>query len=260
MTMIGTRAVLTGATGGIGPAIATALARAGCDLVFTGLGGDDEIEAQRAGLAAEFGVKVHYREADLRRTADVVDFVRWGEDKLGGIDILCNNAGVLLKPHNIEDTPLDLWNDSFAVNVSAPFHAIRTALPGMRARGTGRIVNTGSVQGLVASPGAGAYTASKHGVIGLTKAVALELAETDITCNAVCPGLVATPMIVGRIEAGAAKRGISVAEMERQVVAARQGKLVPIEQIAAYVVFLCTEAAGSINGAALTIDSALTVR
>jgi len=251
----GKSAVVTGATSGIGLAILKALAAEGCDLVFNGLGDTREIEDLAHGIADEFGVSALYHAADLTRPEEIPALIKAAEDQFGRLDILVNNAGIQhVAP--IEKFSTERWDAVIAINLSASFHTIRAALPGMKRRGWGRIINIASVNGLVASTHRAAYIAAKHGLVGLTKEVTLEIAEFNITCNAVCPGKVRTPLMETQIEARAAKYGLSleaaaVAHVEEKHPSKRY---VATDEIAALTVYLCGDHAASINGAALAVD------
>ena len=190
----GKTAVVTGSTSGIGLAIARAYAAQGADVVINGFGPADAIEQERAGIAAEFGVEARYSAADMSKGAEIAAMIAEAEREFGSVDILVNNAGIqFVSP--IEDFPIEKWDQIVAINLSAAFHAIRAALPGMRSRGWGRVINTASAHALVASPFKSAYVAAKHGIAGLTKTVALEAASFGVTVNAICPGYVWTPLV-----------------------------------------------------------------
>ena len=259
--LAGKRALVTGSTSGIGLGIATALAAAGADVMLNGFGAAAAIERRRADLEAEHGVRVRHDGADLSQPAEAARLVRCAEAEFGRLDILVNNAGIqFVAP--IAELPDDRWDAIIAVNLSANFHTIKAALPGMLQRGTGRIVNIASVHGLVASPFKGAYVAAKHGVVGLTKAVALEVAESRVTCNAICPGFVRTALVDDQIADLARAHARSEEAVVRDVVLASQPnkRFVGVDEIAALVVFLCSPQGASINGAALPIDGAWTAR
>ena len=254
-------AVVTGGTGGIGLAIARALAGEGVNLMLSGLGDPKVIEDMRAGLADEFGVTALYDPADLRHPDQVIALCQRAEAEIGPVDVLCNNAGVLNVPvQRIEEVDPSRWDDTFAVNVTAPFHAIRAVLPGMRQRGWGRIVNTASALGLVAIPDSAPYVASKHAIVGLTRAVALETVDDGITCNAICPGLVQTPFVEDRVRSAAERRGQSFEEVARLALRGRQpaGRFIGVDEVAALVLFLCSPAASAVTGAAMPVDLAWT--
>jgi 3-hydroxybutyrate dehydrogenase len=254
-------ALVTGATAGIGAAIAARLARDGWALALNGLGDADVIDDQIARLRNEHGVDVRFFPGDLSDETTTITLAKTVEDALGGVGLLVNNAGVLnSQPDAVEDVDLNKWTLNLAVNVTAPFLLIRALLPGMRARGEGRIVNIASACGLIALPNSAPYVASKHACVGLTKAVALETAETAITCNAICPALVATPFMADRIASAAERRQETVQDMTRRALRGRQpsGRLVQPEEVAALVTFLAGPEGGSFNGAALPIDQAWT--
>ena len=254
-------ALVTGSTSGIGLGIARALAREGVHLMLHGLGEAAEIEQLRASLAAETGVTVRRGEADLRRPEETAKLVAATEREFGALDILVNNAGVQFVSR-IEEFPPERWHEIQDIMLNASFHAIRAAVPGMRQRNRGRIINLVSVHGLVASPFKSAYTAAKHGLVGLTKSVALELAETAITCNAICPGYVRTPLVEGQIESQAKVHGLPREQVIRDVLLAAQPskRFIAVEEVAALAVFLCGENARSITGAAIPIDGGWTAR
>jgi 3-hydroxybutyrate dehydrogenase len=254
-------AIVTGSTSGIGLGIARALAREGATIVMNGLGDAAEIEASRAALAAEFGVTTHFVGGDLTKAAAVEQLIRKTEATCGRLDILVNNAGVQhVSP--IEDFPTDKWDLIIALNLSAAFHAIRLAVPGMKQRGWGRIINIASAHALVASPFKSAYVASKHAVLGLTRTVALELAEHGITANAICPGYVNTPLVQKQIPDTARARGITEAQVISDVILAAQPtkRFVEVEELGALAVFLCSAGASSMTGTALSVDGGWTAR
>ncbi len=256
MTMLtGKTALVTGSTSGIGKAITEALAGEGCNIVLNGFGDEAEIEAQRAGLADQAGVEVTYSGADMTKPAEIAAMVGEAEARAGAIDVLVNNAGIQ-HVAAIEEFPIEAWDRIIAINLSAAFHTTRAALPAMRGRGWGRIINMGSTHGLIASVHKTAYTAAKHGIVGLTKAVALETAEAGITCNAICPGFVLTSLVRKQIEARAATAGQSFDEAQRDLLAEKQPskQFVTAEQIGQLACFLCSEAAAQMTGAALNID------
>ena len=259
--LTGKAAVVTGSTSGIGLGIAEALARNGAAVMLNGLGPAGEIERLRAGLAARHGVSVGYHGADMTRPGEIRDLIATAERRFGRVDVLVNNAGIQhVDP--IEAFPAERWDAVIAINLSAAFHAVAAALPGMRARGWGRIVNIASAHGLVASAGKAAYVAAKHGLVGLTKVVGLETAGSGITCNAVCPGWVLTPLVERQIEARAAERGVSIEAARRDLLGEKQpsGQFVTPAQIGESVIFLCSEAAAQMTGAALAIDGGWTAQ
>ena len=252
-------ALVTGSTSGIGLGIAEVLAAAGANIVLNGFGAAAEIEATRAELGARNGVEVLYDSADMSRPEAIEAMVRGAIERFGRLDILVNNAGIQhVAP--IDEFPADKWDAILAINLSAAFHTIRHALPAMKRRGFGRIVNVASAHALVASPFKSAYVAAKHGIAGLTKTVALEVAEQNITCNAVCPGYVLTPLVQKQIPDTARARGISEDEVIRNVLLAAQPtrKFVTVEEVAALVRFLCGTDAASITGAVLPIEGGWT--
>ncbi len=257
--LMGRVAIVTGSTSGIGLGIARALAEAGADIVLNGLGDLGQIETTRSELAAATGVQVNYNGANLLDGADAASLVTETIAEFGKVDILVNNAGIQhVSP--IEEFPVDKWNAIQALNLSASFHTTRAAFGAMKAAGWGRIINLASVHGLIASPYKSAYVAAKHGVLGLTKTVGLEGAQFGVTCNAVCPGYVWTPLVEGQIEDTAKARGISREEVINNVLLAAQPtkRFVTVEELGAVSVFLCSEGARSITGVALPVDGGWT--
>ena len=259
--MKGKVALVTGSTSGIGWGIANALAGQGADVMLHGLGEPADIERLRADLAARTGVRVAIHQADVSRADEVTRLIRDTEKALGGIDILVNNAGIqFVSP--VEDFPPERWTAIQDIILNSSFHAIREVVPGMKQRGWGRIINLASVHGLVASPFKSAYVAAKHGLVGLTKSVALELAETAITCNAICPGYVRTPLVEGQVESQAKVHGLPRERVIREVILAPQPikRFIEVDEVAALAVYLCGEPARSITGAAIAIDGGWTAR
>jgi 3-hydroxybutyrate dehydrogenase len=255
------RAVVTGSTSGIGLGIARALAAEGCAIMMNGFGDAAEIEKLRAGLEKKFGVKAVFNGADLSRAAGCEELVAEAEKRLGGVDILVNNAGIqFVSP--VENFPPERWDAILAVNLSSAFHTIRVALPGMRKRGWGRLINIASTHGLVASVNKVAYVSAKHGIVGLTKVVALETAKSGITCNAICPGWTKTPLVVKQIEARAKNEGIPMTQAEHDLLAEKQPseRFTTVEQIGALAVFLSSEGAANMTGAAIPIDGGWTAQ
>ena len=253
----GKTAIVTGSTSGIGLGIARSLCGAGANLMLNGFGDAAQIEALRAGLAKEFGVKVGFCGADISRPEQIRAMVEQATKELGSVDILVNNAGI---QHTapVEEFPEDRWDAVISINLSSNFHAIKAVLPQMKGRNWGRIVNIASVHGLVASKEKAAYVAAKHGVVGLTKVVALEMAKSGITCNAICPGWVLTPLVQKQIDDRAAREGIPVEQAKADLLAEKQpsGEFATPEQMGALCVFLCSDAAAQIRGVALPVDGA----
>ena len=257
----GKSALVTGSTSGIGLGIARALAAEGANVMLNGFGDAAAIEKLRRGLGEEFKVKVGFSGADISKPAEIHALVRSAAEELGGVDILVNNAGI---QHTapVESFPPDRWDAVIAINLSSNFHAIQAVLPEMKRRNWGRIINIASAHGLVASPQKAAYVTAKHGVVGLTKVVALETATTGITCNAICPGWVLTPLVQKQIDDRAAREGIPGDRAKLDLVSEKQPshEFVTPEQIGALAVFLCSAAAAQIRGAALSIDGGWTAQ
>ena len=257
MKLNGKTAIVTGSTSGIGLGIARSLGAAGANLMLNGFGDAAQIEALRAGLAKEFGVKVGFSGADISKPAQIHEMVNKATQELGSVDILVNNAGI---QHTapVEQFPDDRWDAIIAINLSSNFHTIKAVLPQMKTRNWGRIVNIASVHGLVASAEKAAYVAAKHGVLGLTKVVALETAKTGITCNAICPGWVLTPLVQKQIDDRAKREGIPVDQAKSELLAEKQpsGEFATPEQIGALCVFLCSDGAAQMRGVALPVDGA----
>jgi len=248
-------AIVTGSTSGIGLAIAEALAADGCDLMLNGFGEAVAIEAERRRIADRYGVRVAYNGADMSKPEEIRALAAVAADAFGKIDILVNNAGIQhVAP--VEEFPEEKWDAIIAINLSATFHLTKAVFKGMKARGFGRIINIASAHGLVASPFKSAYVAAKHGVLGFTKTVALEGAEFGVTCNAICPGYVKTPLVEKQIPDTARARGMTEAEVVQKVILEAQPtkKFVTVEEVAALAVFLAGDKAASITGAALQID------
>ena len=251
----GKNAIVTGSTSGIGKGIAEALASAGTNVVLNGFGDAAEIERQRAALAASAKVDVAYHPADMSKPAEIRDLVTSTQKKFGGVDILVNNAGIQhVAP--VEEFPEDRWDAIIAINLSSAFHATKAALPGMRARKWGRIINISSAHGQVASAQKSAYVAAKHGIIGLTKTVALETAGSGVTCVAICPGWVLTPLVQKQIDAKAAAEKLSPEAARAALLGEKQpsGDFATPEQIGQTVLFLCSAAADQITGSAIALD------
>lgn len=252
-------ALVTGSTSGIGLAVARALARDGANVVINGLGDAGEIEKVRAAIETEFGVQALYDPADMTRPEQIAAMVKAAEDRFGAVDILVNNAGIQhVAP--VDEFPDAAWDRIIAINLNAVFHATKAALPGMKKKGWGRVVNTGSAHALVASPYKSAYVAAKHGVNGFTKALALEVAQAGITANTICPGYVWTPLVEAQIPDTMKARGLTEDQVKTDVLLAAQPtkQFVTVDQVAAFVTFLCSDAAANITGAALPIDGGWT--
>lgn len=261
MSLKGLAAVVTGSTSGIGLGIARRMAAAGADILLNGLGDMAEIEKTRLAVQNEFGVRVFYHGADMRKPDDIRAMVQAAETAFGKVGILVNNAGIqhVARIENFSD---ERWSDIIAINLSAAFYATKAALPGMQARGFGRIVNIASVHGLVASKEKSAYVAAKHGVIGLTKVTALENVTQGITCNAICPGFVLTPLVQKQIDDRALQKGISKEDAVHDLLGEKQPALefVTTDQLGDMAVYLCSDAARMMNGAALTVDGGWTAQ
>ena len=257
--LAGRTAIVTGSTSGIGLGIAHALAGAGANIVINGFGEVAAIEETRATLSREHNVGVAYRGADISKPADIAAMIDLADSEFGGADIIVNNAGIQhVAP--IEEFPVEKWDAILAINLSGAFHAIRLAVPAMKQKGWGRIINIASAHALVASPFKAAYVAAKHGILGLTKTVALEVAEHGITANAICPGYVTTPLVQKQIPEQAKARGISEEAVVRDVLLAPQStkRFVEVTEVAALAAFLASDEAGSITGTALPIDGGWT--
>lgn len=251
--------VITGSTSGIGLGIARAFAAEGANLMLNGFGDATEIESIRSGLAEEHQIKVAYSAADMSKPADIAAMIADTHTALGGVDILVNNAGIqFVAP--VDEFPPEKWEAILAINLSAVFYATRAALPGMKAKNWGRIINIASAHGLVASPNKSAYVAAKHGVVGFSKSVALELAETGITVNSICPGFVLTPLVEKQIGDLAKEKNLPRETVIRDVLLAPQPskKFVSIEEVAALALFLASDHARSITGCGYSIDGGWT--
>lgn len=259
--LAGKTALVTGSSSGIGRGIAEALAREGANVVLNGFGDAREIEALRSDLEKRHGVKATYDGADMTKPAEVADMVAKAAKELGRVDILVNNAGIQ-HVAAVDAFPPEKWDAIIAINLTSVFHATRAALPGMKQAKWGRVINVASAHGLVASPFKSAYVAAKHGVVGFTKSLALEVAEMGITANSICPGFVLTPLVQKQIDDLARQHGISPEQATRDHILAPQPtkEFVRIEQIASMAVYLASDAASSITGASLSIDGGWTAR
>ncbi|GAA4345505.1 3-hydroxybutyrate dehydrogenase [Variovorax defluvii] len=253
----GKTALVTGSTSGIGLGIAKALAQQGADILLNGFG---DAEAPKAEIAA-LGVRVEYHGADMSKPSDIEDMMKFGASKFGRIDVLVNNAGIQ-HVAMIEDFPVERWDAVIAINLSSAFHTTRLAIPAMREANWGRVINIASAHGLVASAQKSAYVAAKHGIVGLTKAVALETATTGVTCNAICPGWVLTPLVQKQIDDRSAREGISVAQAQKDLLGEKQPSLqfTTVEQLGGLAVFLCTPAADQVRGVAWQVDGGWTAQ
>jgi len=252
-------ALVTGSTSGIGLAIARAMAEQGANVTINGFGDTDAIEKERVGIEKDFGVKALYSGADMSKPSEIADMVHTSETTFGSLDVLVSNAGIqFVAP--IEEFPIEKWDQIIAINLTAAFHAIRAAVPGMKSRKWGRIINTASAHSLVASPFKSAYVSAKHGLAGLTKTVALEVATFGITANCISPGYVWTPLVEKQIPDTAKARGMTEEQVKRDVILAAQPtkEFVTVEEVASLAVYLCSDAAKAITGANLSIDGGWT--
>src|SRR5271170_4761260 len=259
MSLAKRHALVTGSTSGIGLAIARALAKEGADVVINGFGDKSAIEAERAKIEKEFGVQTFYNGADMARGAEIEAMIADAQSKLGSLDILVNNAGIQhVSP--IEDFPPEKWDAIIAINLTAAFHAIRAAVPGMKAQKWGRIINTASAHSLVASPFKSAYVSAKHGLAGLTKTVALEVATFGITANCISPGYVWTPLVAKQIPDTMKARNMTAEQVKRDVLLAAQPtkEFVTVDEVADLAVYLASDSAKSITGANISIDGGWT--
>lgn len=257
----GKTAIVTGSTSGIGLGIAEAFARSGANIVLNGFGDAMQIERTRADLAARTNARVVYSPADMSKPRAIEQMVRQTVDAFGAVDIMVNNAGIQhVAP--IEDFPEDKWEAILAINLSSAFHATRLVLPAMRRKGWGRLINVASAHALVASPYKAAYVAAKHGVLGLTKVTALETAEDGITCNAICPGYVRTPLVERQIDDQAKAHGIPRDKVISDVLLQRQPnkRFVEVAELAALALFLCSDNGASVTGVALPMDGGWTAQ
>ena len=261
MSLKGKSAIVTGSTSGIGLAVARAFAAEGCNVMLNGFGDAAAIAGEKDGMAKQFGVTVDYSGADMSKPAEIADLVAKTQAVFGSVDILVNNAGIQFTAP-IEEFPAAKWDAIIAINLSATFHAIHAALPLMKARKWGRIINIASTHGLVASEHKVAYVAAKHGIIGLTKVVGIECADTGVTCNAICPGWVLTPLVQTQIEARAKEQNISVEQASRNLLSEKQPQLqfTRPEQIAGLAVFLASDTASNMQGTQLVSDGGWVAR
>ncbi len=254
-------ALVTGSTSGIGLGIAKSLAAQGCNIILNGFGDTKQIEEIRENLSKEFSIRAHYNGADMSKPEQIRQMIHEAEEIFGGVDILVNNAGIQFVSA-IDQFPEEKWDSILAINLSSNFHTTKAVLPKMKKKNWGRIINLASVHGMVASPFKSAYVAAKHGVLGLTKATALELVEFNITCNAICPGYVLTPLVEGQIDQQAKAHNLPREKVISDVILASQPKksFVEVEQLGALTVFLCSDSASSLTGATLPVDGAWTAR
>jgi 3-hydroxybutyrate dehydrogenase len=253
-------AIVTGSTSGIGLGMAQALCQAGMNVMLNGLGDPQAIEATRAGLSRDHNVEVGFHGADMTKPDDIGALFAAAEAQFGRVDVIVNNAGIQhVAP--VEEFPPEKWDAIIAINLSSAFHLTRHAIPGMKQRKWGRVINLASAHGLVASPFKSAYVAAKHGIVGFTKTIALEVAQSGVTVNAICPAYVLTPLVKAQIPDQAKTRGISEAEVVDVLLAAQPTRrFVTVEEIGALTVFLCSDAAASITGAALPMDGGWTAQ
>ena len=252
-------ALVTGSTSGIGLSLARTFAQDGANVVINGFGDKDAIEKERSGIEKDFGVKALYSGADMSKGDQIAQMIAEAESKLGSVDVLVNNAGIqFVSP--IEEFPVEKWDQIIAINLSSAFHTIRAAVPGMKARKWGRIINTASAHSLVASPFKSAYVSAKHGIAGLTKTVALEVATFGVTANCISPGYVWTPLVEKQIPDTMKARNLTKEQVMNDVLLAAQPtkQFVTVEQVAALAVFLSSDAASQITGANISMDGGWT--
>lgn len=257
----GKTALVTGSTSGIGLGIARTLAQQGANIVFNGFGDAQQIEKLYHDVGQEFGVQTAYHNADMSKPAEIEALMKFADDKFGGIDILVNNAGIQ-HVSNIEDFPTEKWDAIIAINLTSAFHTTRLALPGMKQKNWGRIINLASVHGLVGSAQKSAYVAAKHGLVGFTKVTALETAQTGITCNAICPGWVLTPLVQKQVDDRAEREGLSNDDAKKALLSEKQpsGEFVTPEELGALAVFFCSPAGAQVRGVAWNMDGGWTAQ
>ncbi len=253
--LAGRTALVTGSTSGIGLGIARALAAQGADIVFNGFGDAQAIAALLDDTARQFGIRTVHHNADMSKPAEIEAMMAFATEQFGGVDILVNNAGIQ-HVANVDEFPVEKWDAIIAINLTSAFHTSRLALPAMKAKNWGRIINLASAHGLVGSAGKSAYVAAKHGLVGLTKVTALETARTGVTVNAICPGFVLTPLVQKQVDDRAAKEGLTNEEAKHALLADKQpsGDFVTPEQLGGLAVFLCSDAATEVRGAAWNVD------
>ena len=251
----GKTALVTGSTSGIGLGIAKTLAAQGSNILLNGFGDATEIAALQVSIAKEYDVQTAYHNADMSKSSEIEAMMQFATEKFGGVDVLVNNAGIQ-HVANIEDFPVEKWDAIIAINLTSAFHTTRLALPSMKAKNWGRIINIASVHGLVGSAQKSAYVAAKHGIVGFTKVTALETAHSGVTCNAICPGWVLTPLVQKQVDARAVQGGLSNDDAKKSLLAEKQpsGEFVTPEQLGALAVFLCSDAASQVRGVAWNMD------
>jgi 3-hydroxybutyrate dehydrogenase len=257
----GKTALVTGSTSGIGLGIARSLAQQGANIVFNGFGDARQIEALYTDVGREFAVQTAYHNADMSKPSEIAAMMGFAGDKFGGVDILVNNAGIQ-HVASIEDFPVEKWDAILAINLTSAFHTTRLALPGMKQKNWGRIINLASVHGLVGSAQKSAYVAAKHGLVGFTKVTALETAHSGITCNAICPGWVLTPLVQKQVDDRAAHDGLSNEAAKKALLAEKQpsGEFVTPEELGALAVFFCSPAGNQVRGVAWNMDGGWTAQ
>ena len=257
----GKTALVTGSTSGIGLGIARSLAQQGANIVFNGFGDAQQIDKLHTDIGKEFGVQTAYNNADMSKPAEIEAMMAFAADRFGGVDILVNNAGIQ-HVANIEDFPVEKWDAIIAINLTSAFHTTRLALPGMQQKNWGRIINLASVHGLVGSAQKSAYVAAKHGLVGLTKVTALENAHSGVTCNAICPGWVLTPLVQKQVDDRAAASGQTTEVAKKALLAEKQpsGEFVTPEELGALAVFFCSPAGNQVRGVAWNMDGGWTAQ